>query len=355
MKPKKEFCLEDLLVNESFLNYYFRKNEADIWEWEEFQEENPELQHIIDEAIESLNRLSLKWNEEQIRQKFYQLKRKLDEEGETKVVAFRPFYQIAVGLAATIAILIGAWWMFVRQDVSPIYKELVTDKTLIEKVNEGNNPMLVMLSDGSSILLQKNSRLSYPKQFSGDKREVYLDGEAFFEIAKNPQKPFMVYANEIVTKVIGTSFTIKAPHGEKDIKVIVRTGKVSVYRLNEIKEKATKTNLEGVVITQNQQIIFDKKQINFSKSLIDEPQILQQTQPFKFDFNDESAAEVFKTIQKAYGVTIVFDEELMKDCPITASLSDEPLYGKIELVCQAIEAEYEVIDGQIIINSRGCK
>jgi type II secretory pathway component GspD/PulD (secretin) len=110
-----------------------------------------------------------------------------------------------------------------------------------------------------------------------------------------------------------------------------------------------------VVIAQNQQIIFDKKQVNFSKSLIDEPQILQQTQPFKFVFNDESAAEVFKTIQKAYGVTIVFDEELMKDCPITASLNDEPLYGKIQLVCQAIEAEYEVLDGQIIINGRGCK
>ena len=142
---------------------------------------------------------------------------------------------------------------------------------------------------------------------------------------------------------------------ENDIKVVVNTGKVSVYRLKEVQAKKVKSEVEGVLVTENQQIIFDKKETNFTKLLVDQPKVINQNNSNQFEFNDASAAIVFSVIQKAYGVNIVFDEELMKYCPITASLSEEPLLGKIELVCQAIEAEYEVLEGQIIISGKGCK
>ena len=215
--------------------------------------------------------------------------------------------------------------------------------------------MLVLLSDGSSILLKENSRLSYPKKFDDKKREVFLDGEAFFEIAKNPNQPFLVYANEIVTKVIGTSFSIVAKKGQRNINVSVNTGKVSVYSLKEVQSKKIKTEVKGVLVTENQQIVFDKKQTNFIKLLVDQPIVINQNNLHQFEFKDANAAEVFSVIQKAYSVNIVFDEEMLKNCPITASLIDEPLLGKIELVCQAIEAEYEVLEGQIVITGKGCK
>ena len=351
-KPEK---LEDLLVNESFLNYYFQKNEADIWEWEEYQENFPSSIIPITEAKEALNKLSLKWSENQIREKFLVLKENLSESPVFKIEPKNKFSKVYFVAAASILLVLSIVWFYNQSSVSPIYKELTKEKNLIETVNETNKPMLVLLSDGSSILLKENSRLSYPKKFEDKKREVFLDGEAFFEISKNPNQPFFVYANEIVTKVIGTSFSIVAKKGQNDINVIVNTGKVSVYSLKEIQSKKIKSELEGVLVTENQQIVFDKKQTNFIKLLIDQPIVINQNNLHQFEFKDANAAEVFSVIQKAYSVNIVFDEEMMKYCPVTASLMDEPLLGKIELVCQAIEAEYEVLEGQIVITGKGCK
>ena len=362
MKSKIVQTLDELLVNESFLNYYFRHDDADILEWEDWAEFHTERQALVQQAFLMLDKLSLKWNREQIEAKFSALNGEInfdeDETPSMQVSYRKPFFQKWLAAASVLLLMSTGWWFFKQNDTkSLIYKELVTNATveLIEKENLSDKPVLITLDDGSSILLQKGSRLSYPANFESDKREVYLDGEAFFEVAKDAEKPFFVYANELVTKVLGTSFTIKAYKGQKDIQVIVRTGKVSVFKLNEIQNNNNAKISEGVVIVPNQQIKFDKEKSNFSKSLIEQPEMLSDMPTYDFEFKDASASKIFATIQKAYGISIVYDEELLKECPVTASLSDEPLYGKLALVCNAIEAEYQLIDGQIVISSKGCR
>ncbi len=356
MKNKAALTIDELLIDESFLNFYFRKDEADILEWEDWAEDHPERQELIKQAFIQLDKLSLKWKQEQISEKFEELNEKLEEIKPLQVSFHHP--QIIRWAAAIILFLGIGWWYFLQNNSkSVIYTELVENAptALIEKENNTDKPLLITLSDGSSILLQHGSRLSYPANFEGNTREVYLDGEAFFEVAKNPEKPFLVYANELVTKVLGTSFNIKSFKAQKDIQVIVRTGKVSVFKLNEVQNSKNVKILEGVVIIPNQQIKFDKEKSNFSKSLVEAPEMLSEMPQYNFEFKDISASSVFATIQKAYGISIVYDEELLKECPVTASLSDEPLYGKLDLVCNAIEAEYQLIDGQVIISSKGCK
>lgn len=363
MKSKAVQTLDELLVNESFLNYYFRQDEADILEWEDWVELHPERQKLVQQAFLMLDKLSLKWDREQIEAKLKKLNGKINFDFEAEIpsmqVRFRKNITIKWLAAASILLMMSAGWWFFKQNDSKslIYKELVANASaeLIEKENISDKPLLITLDDGSSILLQKGSSLSYPANFKGDKREVYLDGEAFFEVAKDAEKPFFVFANELVTKVLGTSFTIKAYKGQKAIQVIVRTGKVSVFKLNEVQNSKNVKILEGVVVVPNQQINFDKEKSNFSKSLIEQPEMLSEMPRYNFEFKDTSASNIFATIQKAYGISIVYDEELLKQCPVTASLSDEPLYGKLDLICNAIEAEYQLIDGQIVISSKGCK
>lgn len=364
MKSKLvRLTIDDLLIDESFLNYYFRKDEADILEWEDWAELHSERQDLVRHTFSMLDKLSLKWNREQIEAKFKTLNNTLNEAFEENMSAplqisyRRPVIRWAA--AASVILLLSIRLLYFKQidDKSLIYQELVANAptTLIEKENNTDKPLLITLSDGSSILLQHGSRLSYPANFTGDKREVYLDGEAFFEVAKDPEKPFFVFANELITKVLGTSFNIKSYKEQKDIEVIVRTGKVSVFKLNEVQNSKNVKILEGVVIIPNQQIKFDKEKSNFSKSLVEQPEMLSEMPPYNFEFKDVSAADILAIIQKSYGISIVYDEELLKECPVTASLSDEPLYGKLDLVCHAIEAEYQLIDGQIIISSKGCK
>lgn len=356
-----QITIDDLLLDESFLNYYYRKDEADILEWEDWAEHSLERQNLVKEAFLILDKLSLKWNREQIEAKLNQSIGLILKEELPLQISYRNTIRWVAAASILLFLSIG-WWYIKQNDSSHIYKELVENVSvpLIEKENKTDKPLLVTLNDGTSILLQKGSRLSYPVSFTDEKREVYLDGDAFFEVAKDPKKPFFVFANELVAKVLGTSFYIKSRHDQKDIEVIVRTGKVSVFKLDEIKisnqiDGIPSKIVGGVVVVPNQQISFDKKNSNFSKSLVEKPEILSEMSANNFEFKDVSAANVFATIQKAYGISIVYDEEILKECPVTASLSDEPLYGKLELVCNAIEAQYQLIDGQVVINSKGCK
>lgn len=355
-----DFTANDLVCNERFLNYYFRKNDADIEEWEAYMERTPQHQALVNEAIQLIDRLALRWTEAQIREQFTVLQETLSPHsltddtpviplaGQTRRIGSR----WAIGLAASVLLVMGIWagFQYKTNPVSPIYRQQVSRQQFIERVNTTNKPQLVMLPDGSSILLQKNSRLSFPRQFTGESRAVYLDGEAFFEVQKDARRPFYVYADALVARVLGTSFTVNARPGNPAIRVVVRTGKVSVYRYDT---KQRQPANEGLVVTPNQQLSLARDSPEFSRSLVAEPQLLKQTHGFSFSYRDTPAATVFAQIQQAYGLTVVYDEAQLKNCPVTASLLDEPLYEKLNLVCLAIEARYEVIDGQIVITG-GC-
>jgi transmembrane sensor len=369
--------VEKLLLNESFLNYYFRKNETDVWEWEEFLDDQTDQQPVVAEAVALLDRLSLKWNEAQIRRQFGRLQTELAElntdvnatdlitpvstSANVPVIGLgttrHTIFGWAAASVAALLVLVGSWYYAVVQPsaVSPAYQSLVAGKNLTECVNKGAKPQLVMLPDGSSILLQPGSRLSYPRRFLGQSRAVYLEGEAFFEVQKNSRRPFFVYAGALVARVLGTSFTVDARPGSRALRVVVRTGQVSVYRYDaRWQQPASK----GLVVTPNQQLSLDRDALGrppaeFTRSLVAEPQLLRQTNGFRFDYRDTPAATVFAQIEQAYGLTLIYDENQLKNCPVTASLTDEPLYEKLSLVCRAIEARYEIIDGQVVI-SGGC-
>ena len=80
---------------------------------------------------------------------------------------------------------------------------------MIEKTNTFNHALTVNMEDGSMVTLQPGSTINFPQHFHSDKREIYLAGEAFFKVSKNPGRPFLVYYNNLVTHVLGTSFNIK--------------------------------------------------------------------------------------------------------------------------------------------------
>jgi hypothetical protein len=237
------------------------------------------------------------------------------------------------------------------------YSELVATAEkqirLIEKINNSNAPLSIKLEDGSVIALAKNAKLSYPKHFEPNKRQVFLSGEAFFEITKNPQKPFYVYSNEVITKVLGTSFTIKAFEDSPEVIVSVKTGKVSVFHQNKIafadpEEKA-------LIITPNQQIVFARKEESLTKSLVERPILIKDlSQLPEQNFEDKPVSEVLKAIEQAYGVHIIYDAEQLSHCIITTTLANESLYSKLDIMCKTIGASYKIVDAQIVIQSMGC-
>lgn len=350
------FELEDFLKNDSFTQWVYQPTqEADAF-WHDFQDKHPDLQGVVDDARAILQSIEQEVvanypDESQIERIFTQVQEQI------QTVPFVPSrFSWPWLAAASVLLCLGLW--FYQQNRMPTPYEQLTDQasaTLQEEVNSSTTPLLVRLPDKSTVLLQPNSRLSYAKDFDRqEKREVYLLGEAFFEVTKNPDRPFFVYADELVTKVLGTSFWIKATDVSKHVIVQVKTGKVSVFARNDSRANAMKASreLEGVVLMPNQQIAFSRSDVRMKKSLVSAPLPVHFQ---RFDFKDEPVTRIFTALGQAYGIDIIYDEELLSNCLVTASLAEEPLYEQLRLLCKGIEGQYDVVDAQIVISAKGCQ
>lgn len=341
--------VSELLCNEAFVKFYFdvRNNVTPDEQWEEWAE-IPENLNLCAEAFAALDKLSLRWTEQQINDKFNSLKI-----NQFRTVNFRV---LVPWLAALLCVVVGVSFFVFRNTIKTDFadqKVIKSDGTVIEKVNRSENPMLVLLDDGSSLLLNSGGKVSYPSKFDDDKREVYLEGEAFFEVSKDPQRPFFVYANDMVAKVLGTSFTLRSLPGGKDVELIVKTGKVAVFKRSS--EETVSYELPPITVRPQEKLVFNADLEDLVALPAQSERHLSTVPAFNFEFSDAPASEIFKYISDIYGVNIIYNEAILKNCPVTASLADEPLYGKIELVCLAIEAEYKMAGNKIVVKSKGCE
>ncbi|AEE54607.1 FecR family protein [Haliscomenobacter hydrossis] len=365
----KDYKVEDFLLDEAFIAWA-KKADGDAF-WQAFFQEHPTQKAIATQAKNMVVLAQEQIDQQQKERLKSRILHDLEPEQSNQEEPRSLYRTMAYWPAAAVVLLLVvglAWFFAVRPSklfgpaTHQVYQDLVkqAEVPLVEVYNAEEQPKLVVLSDQSSVLLQKGSRLSYPKSFDGlARRELYLSGEAFFEVAKNPEKPFFVYANELVTKVLGTSFTVKAYENDKKVVVMVKTGKVTVYANKETRIKTTATanrSTDGVVLTPNQQIYYNRSDAQLLKALIQKPalQDLGSAQFLSFEFDDAPLSKVLQLLEQAYGVDIVYDEELLASCKLTASLADEPLFEKIKLICLSIDAEYEIIDAQIVLSSKGC-
>jgi len=262
--------------------------------------------------------------------------------------------------AASLLLLVGlAWFWTMREPTNQIrYQDLKAaaeeKNPHKELVNHGQTTQKIRLEDGTMVYLEKGSRLSFPIHFETKRREVVLSGEAFFEVAENPSKPFYVYANELITKVLGTSFRVSALENSKQVTVKVQTGRVSVFKQNRIDIADPET--KGLLLLPNQQAVFNRINEVLNRSLVEVPAPIQaQNRLIKRQFEEVQVAEVFEELEKLFGVEIRYNEDTLADCILTTTISNDSLYDQLEVICQTIGGAYKEIDAQIIIESKGCK
>ena len=361
--------IQHFIADESF-QLWVSYND-DQYYWEEWTLENSSRAKLVEEARLWLlamkvpsynlssdkiqNALEATWNKIEIKEK------NQNKINKPTIKLWQQKWLNRVAAVVVISLLTGFLYNYTNSDNnnSLVYNKLIDDNNegLVEQTNNSNKPQTITLSDGSSVLLQPKSKLSYPKIFVGNERKVYLSGEGFFEISKNPKKPFFVYANEIVTKVVGTSFKIKAYADQPNVEVVVRTGKVKVLSNQQITNK--KDNL--IVLLPNQALRFIRKSSTFNKitDITQDKVLINSTSNIEqlgFEFSDIPVAQIFKTIEQAYLVNIDFPKSKLKDCYLTTSLSDQPLPEKLKIICKSLgnNTSYEMNGNQIIILSNGC-
>ena len=228
------------------------------------------------------------------------------------------------------------------------------DERMSTHLNRTQQSMRLTLADGSRVTLEPGSLLQYPRQFSADKREVFLTGDAVFDVIRQPERPFLVVTEHLVTKVLGTSFRVQAPGGMANASVTVRTGKVSVFS-RPGGGKSAQELASAVVLVPNQRAVYYPDNARLVKTLAEKPILLTSPgQQSSFVFTDTPLPDVFRRLELAYGVDFVFDAQTLAACTLTAQLNAESLYESLTLIGEVTRIRYEIIDGQVIIDSKGC-
>lgn len=207
-----------------------------------------------------------------------------------------------------------------------------------------NKRQIIHLPDGSTVILNADSRLDYPSAFSGKTREIFLSGEAYFDIKHDSKKPFLVHTGKIVTKVLGTAFDIKAYPGDESIRVTVTRGKVQV--LNENKSLG--------LITANQQISFSRKTQKYVEKSVDS-KVFVAWKPEEIAFNDITMSEAAKRIEQRFGTTVEFINPAIRNCRVTATFSEDDMLEEIlTVICGVTRSDFSIQNNKISINGKGC-
>lgn len=355
--------IQHFLDDDSFVKWAVL-GEDNAW-WQRFLAENPAKAHLVREARQLILAIQKAEEMEKLRldpqSVWARITAQLGTTGKRERTSVRAVSRLTLWQWAAAFILMAgvAWLAWQNRPRGQItYRELVStvEKTdrLLESTNRSDAPLTITLDDGSTVALAKNSRLSYPERFGPDQRSVILTGEAFFEVAKDAGRPFYIYSNELVTKVLGTSFRIRAFEQDRQVIVQVRTGRVSVYKQKRI--ALTDPETEGLVLLPNQQAIFSRSNALLSRQLVASPVPLVSsspgTPPRRYD--EVSASKILRDIQDRYGISMVFNDDILSHCILTTTLGDGSLYEQLDLICKTIGATYKEVDAQIVIESQGC-
>lgn len=258
------------------------------------------------------------------------------EDSAPKIISLEPktaktfsrFWKVA---ASVLLLIAGSWSVY--------YFTQSAEKTMFA----GHEPQEIILHDGSTVTLNASSEITYPRRFRADERRVRLEGEAFFEVAKSEEKPFVVEARGIEIRVLGTSFYVDARADVPSVEVVVSTGKVAMVAPDN----------RQLPLGAGQRGIYNKQNDKLLKASIDNPNFLAwKTRLIVFE--NTGLKEVFEVVGQTYGEHFSIAGKELENCRLTASFQEKSLEDVLAIIRETFDLRYVSSDNMIIVSGEGC-
>ncbi|SDG77194.1 FecR domain-containing protein [Chitinophaga filiformis] len=258
----------------------------------------------------------------------------------TPVKRMFPWKWIGVAAAAVLITAVAVVVLRPRQQQAEVAR-------LMERQNGKATKATIELADGSKIWLNADSKLSYPEVFNGNSREVYLNGEAFFDIAANPKKPFIVHLSSGTVHVLGTSFNIRAYENEA-VQTSVKTGKVAF-----IPVVAAGQQPDTIYITPDEKVTYRKA---FAENK--EDAIVRETTSAEDDkawtegrlvFRDKTLEEIAAELERTFGKKVSFGSDAPRYYRLTGSFQDNSLQDIMYYLARSKAFHYSITDSTLLI------
>ncbi|KAA9355017.1 FecR family protein [Larkinella humicola] len=250
--------------------------------------------------------------------------------------------------AAAVVLLIASLGVYFYLNTTQPAANPVADAVSI--VNTQKQVVRHQLPDGSKVWLNPAAKIQYTaRAFSKTSRTVSVEGEAFFEVTKDPARPFFVKSNSLLVKVLGTSFNVKSNSDQSWYEVSVVTGKVSV----SVPDRQGKA--KSVLLLPRQQAVFEVASgLLTSTELSKFREKVDTWQPISLTFEDEKLSEIAMRLQKKYGIKIKLANPNLANCRLKATFDHNRLAEILEITTQMVEATYEMRGDSIVIDGEGC-
>ncbi len=312
------YTSEDLILNPKFREWVINPTPALNTFWEEWLNSHPEKLNDVKEARELLKKFPLEQNllrQEDIDEIWQRLKQGtknnvLDEakktshllNAETVISQFESnsktssvsLWKKSLRYAASLLLIASVIaWYFNLNDADKSEIPVKTQVTEIVKETQRGQKSTIYLGDGSKVVLNTKSKLTYPERFSNEKRQVDIEGEAFFEITKDAKRPFVVKTKDVTTTALGTSFNVNTRKGGTH--VALATGKVLVATHSESSEVILHPGKEARYSTETEQLTTRYFDYDLVLGWKDQAII----------FKKASEREVFSTLENWYDVDII--------------------------------------------------
>jgi len=234
---------------------------------------------------------------------------------------FRLWLRVAAMLILPLLTAAGVYMYMTANHVS---------EPLIVSVDKGQKASII-LPDGSKAWLNSLSKLTYKSDYNTEKRILELDGEAYFEVAHNPDKPFIVQSKDFSVEALGTAFGVKAYSEDIVISSILMRGKVMV------------TTPGGTsILKPNERIVFDRKSLKANKSKVTNAVDFTGWIHNELRFENESLVEIAKSIQRIYNVEIIFSTERLKNLRYTGTVQNNSLESLLNIITLTSPISFQI-------------
>ena len=260
--------------------------------------------------------------------------------GQTKMrkLFSNPIYRMAAAVLIAAVLLISGYEVFYSPSGSVKMLEITAHDQVLNTF---------MLPDGTLVSLNCDTKVFYPQQFGNKARVVTIEGEAFFEVKPDQNKPFIILAGKAQIKVLGTSFSVSAYPETKLIEVIVQTGRVQVK------------NQAGETLEQSGELILtpgDKGTLVYAsntllKTINQDPNFLAW-KTRQLIFKATSLREVIGNLEKVYKVNIRLADPKLNERLLTVQFNNEPLDFILKVIEKTLKIEVQEANGQYILKAR---
>jgi len=247
------------------------------------------------------------------------------------IAPVKSFNKSWLSVAAVILVVVCAGWLgFI------LFTKNNTEQIVAVSVSSFDKVVTDTLPDGSVITVNKNSSLSYPSKFNGDTREVALNGEAFFKVTPNKEKPFIIHVNDVTVRVVGTSFNIKSEKGKTE--VIVETGIVQVTK-----------NKHTIRLLPKEKVLTQWRDSTITKDTVQD-ELYNYYRSKEFICNNTPLQSLVQTLNEAYNSNIIIENDALKDLPITTVFKGESLDNILKVISETFKIKIEYSGNEIILH-----